>query len=75
MATFDPSDQTPDYSRMLPPEQDRLFRDVIWASALAMLRAYGRRYGYCIELRVVKRDALPLQVESTSGVNVSSVLK
>jgi hypothetical protein len=39
-----------------PVERDKQFRDVIWSSALSMLRAYGRRYGYCVDIKVIKDD-------------------
>lgn len=46
---------------MSPPEQDRLFRDALWSAMITILRAYGRRYGYCVDVKVVKAE--------TSGAN------
>ena len=56
MLSFDPAQEqtAQQYKTASPPEQDRLFRDAIWSAMLTILRAYGRRYGYCVDIEIRK---------------------
>lgn len=44
-----PSDQLPSMEL-----QERLFHDALWSAFLTALRAYGKRYGYCVDIKVIK---------------------
>jgi hypothetical protein len=35
-------------------QRDKAFRDIIWSALIMLVRAFGRRYGYCYDIEIVK---------------------